>query len=67
MNKITSINGMPCNLVKAEIAEELLSALKKAKDWIDGDASIDMDDHDHAVYNETVDIINAAIKKATQS
>lgn len=46
--------------------KSLSSALKKAKNWIDGDASMDMDDHDHAVYNETVDIINAALKKATQ-
>jgi hypothetical protein len=44
----------------------MLSALRKAKNWIDGDASMDMDDHDHAIYNETMEAINAAITKATQ-
>jgi hypothetical protein len=47
-------------------APDMLYALRKAKNWIDGDASMDMDDHDHAIYNETMEAINAAIDLATK-
>lgn len=68
MNKITSINGIPCDLVKAEITEDMLSALKKAKDWMycEGYNRHNMTENDQNVYDKTMEEINAAIKKATQ-
>lgn len=66
MNKITSINGIPCDLVKAEIVEDMLSALKKARTWMDNEPDEKLYEHDKAIYDETMEVINAALKKATQ-
>jgi hypothetical protein len=50
-------------------APDMLSALRKAKDWmeVEGDYGKDKwEEHDQNVYDLTMEAINAAITKATQ-
>jgi hypothetical protein len=47
-------------------APDMLSALRKAKDWMEDEELGWLDDHDKAIHAETMEAINAAITKATQ-
>jgi hypothetical protein len=45
---------------------DMLSALRKAKDWMEDEELGWLDDHDKAIHAETMEAINAAITKTTQ-
>jgi hypothetical protein len=45
---------------------DMLSALRKAKAWIECDSDDSLNEHDQAIYDETMKAINDAINKATQ-
>jgi hypothetical protein len=49
-----------------EAFPDMLSALRKAKNWMDNDFDKKMTEHDMNVYDETMEAINNAIQKATQ-
>jgi hypothetical protein len=48
-------------------APDMLSALHKAQMWMACEDDYGMNGHDRDVYKETMEAINAALKKATQS
>jgi hypothetical protein len=53
------------NATLVHAAPDMLEALRKAKNWMDVEDWDFLDEHDRSVFKETLEAINAAIKKAT--
>jgi len=55
------------NAVCISAAPDMLDALRKAKNWMDVEDWDFLDEHDRSIIRDTLDSINNAINKATQS